>query len=132
MKILIIEDDKIMLKALSIILSKAGYKVIVASNGKEGFEQINKAKYDMILMDLMMPYYNGLEIVGKIRSDFTKNHIPIIVISIIGNEETIADAYRSGANDYIRKPIIANDLLVKIKKLFDNKGNQVLVTKKKL
>ena len=115
MNILILEDDKIMLKALSIILSKAGYKVIVASDGKEGFEQINKAKYDMILTDLMMPYCNGLEIVGKIRSDFTKNHIPIIVISIIGNEETIAEAYRSGANDYIRKPIIANDLLVKIK-----------------
>ena len=130
--ILIIEDDDIMLKAVRNILSKSGYNVITAKDGKEAFEQMDNADYDIVITDLMMPYANGLEVVSRLRNDSTKRHVSIIVVSSVGNEETITEAFRLGADDYLKKPIMAGELLLRIKKLLDGKANNnKLVTKKK-
>lgn len=131
-RILIIEDDDIMLKAVKNILTKAGYEVLTAKDGKEAFEQLDNAIYDIVVTDLMMPYANGLEVVSRIRSDSAKRHVSIIVVSSVGNEETITEAFRLGADDYLKKPIMAGELLIRIRKLVDNKMHNVrLVTKKK-
>jgi len=129
--ILIIEDDAIMLNAIRHILTKSGYEVITAKNGKEAIEKIDTTQYDVVITDIMMPYNNGLELVSKLRSDINKQHIIIIVISYIGNDETIMEAIRLGADDYLRKPIIASELLIRIKNLLNRPNNQKLVTKKK-
>lgn len=130
--ILIIEDDDIMLKAIKNILGKAGYNVITAKDGKEAFDQMATADYDVVVTDLMMPYANGLEVVSRLRGDATKRHVSIIVVSSVGNEETITEAFRLGADDYLKKPIMAGELLIRIKKLLDNRANHSkLVTKKK-
>ena len=130
--ILIIEDDDIMLKAVRNILSKSGYNVITAKDGKEAFDQMDNAEYDIVVTDLMMPYANGLEVVSRLRNDSTKRHVSIIVVSSVGNEETITEAFRLGADDYLKKPIMAGELLLRIKKLLDGKANNnKLVTKKK-
>lgn len=131
-RVLIIEDDDIMLKAVKNILTKAGYEVLTAKDGKEAFEQLEHASYDIVLTDLMMPYANGLEVVSRIRGDATKRHVSIIVVSSVGNEETITEAFRLGADDYLKKPIMAGELLIRIRKLVDNRShNARLVTKKK-
>ena len=130
--ILIIEDDDIMLKAIKNILGKAGYNVITAKDGKEAFDQMDNGVYDIVVTDLMMPYANGLEVVSRLRGDTSKRHVSIIVVSSVGNEETITEAFRLGADDYLKKPIMAGELLIRIKKLLDNRGNHSkLVTKKK-
>ncbi len=130
--ILIIEDDDIMLKAIKNILGKAGYNVITAKDGKEAFDQMENGEYDVVVTDLMMPYANGLEVVSRIRADSSKRHVSIIVVSSVGNEETITEAFRLGADDYLKKPIMAGELLIRIKKLLDNRSNHSkLVTKKK-
>ena len=130
--ILIIEDDDIMLKAIRNILTKAGYNVITAKDGKEAFEKMDNCEYEIVITDLMMPYANGLEVVSRLRSDSTKRHVSIIVVSSVGNEETITEAFRLGADDYLKKPIMAGELLLRIKKLLDNRtGSLMLVTKKK-
>ncbi len=130
--VLIIEDDDIMLKAIKNILGKAGYNVITAKDGKEAFDQMDNGEYDIVVTDLMMPYANGLEVVSRLRGDATKRHVSIIVVSSVGNEETITEAFRLGADDYLKKPIMAGELLIRIKKLLDNRANHSkLVTKKK-
>jgi len=131
--ILIIEDDDIMLKAIRNILTKAGYNVITAKDGKEAFDKMENCEYDIVLTDLMMPYANGLEVVSRLRSDSTKRHVSIIVVSSVGNEETITEAFRLGADDYLKKPIMAGELLIRLRKLIDNRStnNLKLVTKKK-
>ena len=130
--ILIIEDDDIMLKAIRNILTKAGYNVITAKDGKEAFEKMDNCEYEIVITDLMMPYANGLEVVSRLRSDSTKRHVSIIVVSSVGNEEPITEAFRLGADDYLKKPIMAGELLLRIKKLLDNRtGSLKLVTKKK-
>jgi DNA-binding response OmpR family regulator len=130
--ILIIEDDDIMLKAIKNILGKSGYNVITAKDGKEAFHQMETGEYDVVITDLMMPYANGLEVVSRLRGDSSKRHVSIIVVSSVGNEETITEAFRLGADDYLKKPIMAGELLLRIKKLLDNRANHSkLVTKKK-
>ena len=130
--ILVIEDDDIMLKAIRNILSKDGYNVITAKDGKEAFEKLEQSEYDVVVTDLMMPYANGLEVVSRLRSDETKRSVGIIVISSVGNEETITEAFRLGADDYLKKPIMAGELLIRIRKLLANKNSKSqLITKKK-
>ena len=129
--ILIIEDNVIMLTVMCKILSKSGYKVITAKNGKEAFEKINTEEFDLVITDLMMPYSNGLEIVSKLRSDNTKIHVGIIVVSYIGNKETITESFMMGADSYLKKPIITSELLSTIKNILDKSSNQKLIIKKK-
>ena len=129
--ILIIEDDAIMLLAIRSILAKSGYNLVTAKDGKEAFEELEKGKYDVVVTDLMMPYANGLEVVSTIRNDISKRHVGIIVCSSVGNEETITEAFRLGADDYLKKPIKTDELLSRIKKLLERRmENPKLVTKK--
>ena len=119
--ILVVEDDEIMLKAIKNILSKDGYNVILAKNGKEAFDKLENADYDLVLSDLMMPYANGLEVISRLKNDPTKKHVSIIIVSSVGNEETITEAFRLGADDYLKKPIMAGELLIRIRKLLSNR-----------
>ena len=80
----------------------------------------------------MMPYANGLEVVSKLRNDEAKRHVGIMVVSSVGNEETITEAFRLGADEYIKKPIMADELLTRIRKLLANKNSKTqFITKKK-
>ncbi len=130
--ILVIEDDDIMLKAIRNILRKDGHDVITAKDGKEAFEKLDNEDYDIVITDLMMPYANGLEVVSRLRSNDSKRHVGIIVCSSVGNEETITEAFRLGADDYLKKPIMAGELMIRIRKLLANRNSDTkLVTKKK-
>lgn len=134
-KILHVEDDVIMLKAISRILEKNGYQVVSAKDGKQAFDILDTQKdFDIIITDIMLPYSNGLEIVAKTKSDSELRDIPIIIVSSVGNEETIREALRLGAEDFIKKPVMSSELLIKIKRLIDRKINvlnKVFVTKRK-
>jgi len=130
--ILVVEDDDIMLKAIRNILNKDGFNVVTAKDGKEAFEMLDTAEYDIVITDLMLPYANGLEVVSRLRTDQSKRNVGIIVVSSVGNEETITEAFRLGADDYLKKPIMAGELLLRIRKLLANKNsNTQFITKKK-
>jgi len=120
--ILVIEDDEIMLKAIKNILSKDGYNVLIAKDGKDAFENIQTKTFDLVLTDLMMPYANGLEIVSRIRQEEKNNNTGVIVVSSVGNEDTITEAFRLGADDYLKKPIMAGELLIRIRRLLNEKA----------
>ena len=81
--ILVIEDDDIMLKAIRNILNKDGFNVVTAKDGKEAFEMLETAEYDIVITDLMMPYANGLEVVSRLRNDSNKRNVGIIVVSSV-------------------------------------------------
>jgi CheY-like chemotaxis protein len=134
-KILHVEDDVIMLKAISRILEKNGYQVVSAKDGKQAFDILDIQKdFDLIITDIMLPYNNGLEIVAKIKTDSELRDIPIIIISSVGNEEIVRESFRLGAEDFIKKPVMSSELLIKIKRVIDKKisvVNKVFVTKRK-
>lgn len=128
--ILVIEDDKVMLNAISIILRKNNHNVDIAVNGKEAYEKLAGKKYDLVITDIMMPYANGVEIISRIKTDPKIRDTNVIVISSVGDEETISECYRVGAEEFYKKPIVTKELIEKITKIM-SKPIGTLVTKKK-
>ncbi len=112
-QILLAEDDAMLASLLNYRLVKGGYEVVVKSDGKEVKDWLNQSLPDIIVSDIMMPYFSGIELVDYIRNDL-KSTIPIILISSASNEENVLSAFEMGANDFISKPVNPSELLVRV------------------
>lgn len=117
MKILIADDEMIMLKIIELRLKKDGHEVIVTSNGQEAVEQIKLQDPDMIIADIMMPFTSGLEIVSLVKKENLHRKVPIIILSSMGQENVVLEAFNLGADDYITKPFSPNELSMRVKRL---------------
>lgn len=115
-KILVIEDEELMLKALDFRLKKDGYEVDTALDGRAALLLIEANTYDLIITDIMIPFVSGLEIVNKVKSN-PANKTPIIILSGVGLENVVLEAFKLGADDYMTKPFIINELSVRVRKL---------------
>jgi len=91
-KILVIEDDKFLRELLERKLQEEGFTVSSANNGEEGLEKIKEEKPELVLLDLILPGIDGFEILKKIRENPELSHIPIIVLSNLGQQEDIKRA----------------------------------------
>jgi len=116
MKILVVEDNQLILKVIETKLKKEGYEVINCENGKEAIERITDSLPDLVITDIMLPYNSGLEIVNFVKEKLQKN-IPVIVLSGLGQEKTIEEAFKLGADDYMTKPFNLSELLMRIKRV---------------
>jgi DNA-binding response OmpR family regulator len=116
MKILIAEDDKMMLKTIEFKLKKEGYEVVTCTDGRDALEKIVSENPNIIISDIMMPFFTGLDLVNKVKIEL-KLTTPIIILSNVGLEKTVLEAFELGADDFITKPFSPNELLVRIKKL---------------
>ena len=111
--ILMIEDDPVLGKVLSQALEKRGLNLKVVADGQTAVNLLDvETKPSLILLDLVLPIFNGFEILNQIRSTPGWKNIPVIVMSSKTGEEDISTAFDRGANDYLPKP-------VNFKKLFD-------------
>ncbi len=113
--ILVIDDDRFVLKMFHSILSSKGYLPITASNGFEGYNVARNTKPDLILLDIMMPRMDGFQTLQKIRTDPEISEIPIIIVTAKADTNTFLKALKLGANDFIAKPFSRGDLLRKIR-----------------
>ena len=112
-KILVIDDERSIRRALREILEFEDYEVHEAENGKDGLEKIKNNDFDLIFCDIKMPQMDGLEVLeGAILA---KNEAPIIMISGHGNIETAVESIKKGAFDFIEKPLDLNRILVTIR-----------------
>ncbi len=116
MKILICEDEEIMLTALEFRLRKQGFEVLRAEDGKLAMEAVKNEDPDLIIADVMMPHISGLEIIQHLRSAGSDK--PIIIISALEQEEIVLEAFRLGANDFITKPFKPTELILRIRRIF--------------
>jgi two-component system, OmpR family, alkaline phosphatase synthesis response regulator PhoP len=113
-KILVIEDELALLETIRIRLDAEGYDAIVADNGKDGVLKALSEKPDLILVDIMMPEMDGIEVIRILHSTGDFRHIPMIVISALGRDSDIKKAMDAGAEDYMVKPYSQKELLKKI------------------
>ncbi|MFV5689307.1 response regulator transcription factor [Flavobacterium sp. ZT3R25] len=119
-KILVIEDDILMVKILEFILRKEGYELTIAKDGIEGIEKLNSVNPDLVITDIILPFKSGLEVISFVKENF--NHIPVIVVSSMGEEEgTVLEAFNLGADDFVSKPFNPNELKIRVKRIFDRK-----------
>lgn len=114
-KILVIEDERMTAKVVEYRLQKDGYQVVLAVDGKDGFEKIASENPDLIITDIMMPYYSGLEVVSHTRLTLGKT-TPILMLSSMGLEKIVLDAFELGADDFITKPFSPQELSIRVKK----------------
>lgn len=116
-KVLVVDDEDIIRDSISAILEKDGYQVAKAKNGAEAFEKLNSTTYDLVITDIEMPVMRGIELLEKITERFPQTFV--IIITAYASVETAVGALRKGAYDYILKPIEFDDLLFRVKKLFE-------------
>lgn len=113
MKILIAEDDELMLRTLEFRLKKDGHSILMARDDREALQLIDEHVPDLVITDIMMPYSSGMEIVGFLKQKYN-NSIKVIILSGMGQENVILEAFRLGADDYITKPFSPNELSVRV------------------
>ncbi len=111
--VLLADDDQLLASLLNFRLKKGGYEVHCCSDGKEVKEFLNTQLPDIIVSDIMMPYFSGIELIDYVRNEL-KSKTPIIIISSAGNEQNVLSAFELGANDFISKPVSPTELLVRI------------------
>jgi DNA-binding response OmpR family regulator len=112
-KILVVEDEKNMLKGLQDNLEFDGYEVDIADNGQSGLEKIKSNTYDLVLLDVMLPQISGFDICKTIRKEGIQT--PIILLTARGEEIDKVRGLELGADDYITKPFSLRELMARIK-----------------
>ncbi len=118
-QILIVEDDKEISEMLASFLTQKGYEVWVALDGREATLKFAEREYDLILMDLMLPFKSGERLIGELRKSM---NTPVIVLSAKTMMETRLEVLRLGADDYILKPFDLNEVLVRMEVVLRRSG----------
>ena len=120
-KIVIADDDPIVLKFLEALLTDAGYAVTTAEDGEKALQRIRDGQPDLVILDLVMPYHDGFEITRALRQSPATRQLPIIVLSVKDRETDVLRCFELGADDYIRKPFNALELLARVRKILDRR-----------
>jgi len=112
-KILLVDDSRTSLMMHSMILNKhTNYELATASDGEEAVRKAEAESPDLILMDVVMPKKNGFETCREIRGNQKTAHIPVILVTTRGEEQCVETGFESGCNDYITKPVNAQELVL--------------------
>ena len=115
MKILIAEDEISTAKALKVILEKSKFSVDIVHNGNDAWSYIQAGPYEVIVLDIMMPGMNGLEVLSKIRANNIKT--PVLMLTAKGELEDRVAGLEAGADDYLPKPFATAELIARVKAL---------------
>ena len=118
-KILVVDDEEIIRDSISYILESEGYEVDKAENGKIAYDKIKEKHFDLVITDIEMPAMKGTELLEKIKT--LDPQTAVIIITAFGSLDTAITALRNGASDYILKPVEFDELLIKVKRLFEIK-----------
>lgn len=118
--ILIVDDDPAILRLLSTNLKARGYEICTAVDGEESLEAVQKNFIDLIILDLMMPKVDGVEVVRRVRQ---WSDVPIIILSARGDEGDKVKCLELGADDYLTKPFGIAELMARIKTAFRHRGD---------
>ncbi len=102
-RILVVDDEPHIRRVLSAVLGSRGYEVMMASDGTEGLDEFETEEIDLVILDLMMPGANGLEILSKIRTNQHRADTPVIILTAKGQDTDRDAALAGGANDFLTK-----------------------------
>ncbi|MFD1167205.1 response regulator transcription factor [Sphingobacterium daejeonense] len=115
MLVLIAEDDELILKTIELKLKKEGFEVRLTRNGQEAMELLKSENFDLLISDIMMPFASGIEILAELKN--LQKKMPVLMLSSMGQEEIILEAFDLGAADFMVKPFSPNELINRINRL---------------
>ena len=116
-KILVVEDEKDIAELISFNLEKEGFKVVKVFSGEDGIQRAGSDVPDLILLDIMLPGMNGLDVCREVRRNDKTSHIPIIMLTAKDEDTDIITGLEIGANDYVTKPFSPKVLIARIRAL---------------
>lgn len=119
MRILICEDNKLALKTISVVLEREGFKSDTADNGYDALALLKDNLYDMVIVDIHLPYHSGLELVEYLRTDLRLD-TPVLIVSAFSDPQMQRQAAELGIDGYIIKPFSPTDLVNRIKTILKN------------
>ena len=113
MRILVIEDEARIQAFLARGLEAEGYTVMAAGDGREGLDLATGARWDLVVLDLLLPGLNGLQVLRELQR--TKPELPVVILSARGDVQTKLRGFKLGATDYVAKPFSLDELLARIR-----------------
>jgi len=120
MKRILIVDDEIGARTLiGIMLDRGGFEVFKAGDASEALGMLDEATPDLIILDVMMPGMDGIDLCKTLRERDTTSDLPILILSARGDSESVMRGMDAGATDYLPKPILHHDLVAKVRRLLD-------------
>lgn len=118
-KILVIDDDPDILSLVSFNLERAGYETATASDGEQGLEMMRKEAPDLVVLDVMLPQFSGLEVLKTLKFDSALKRIPVVLLTARGEELDRVLGLELGADDYVPKPFSVRELLLRIQRILE-------------
>ena len=120
-KILIVEDERQIARFLQIDLEKEGFQTAIEKNGKRAYERIIQEKYDLVLLDVMLPEMDGMEVCRRVRE---LSDIPIIMLTARDEIKDKVEGLNLGADDYVTKPFSADEVLARIRRILKRRNEE--------
>jgi DNA-binding response OmpR family regulator len=120
--ILVVDDEIGALTLIGIMLERGGFGVLKAKDAKSALAVLDQNTPDMIILDVMMPGMDGIELCRVIRDRQDTTTTPILILSARGDAESIMRGIEAGANDYLPKPILHHDLVAKVRSMLGQNG----------
>lgn len=117
-RVLIVDDDPDIQRLVSYNLGQAGFEVATAENGRKALETVRKQPPDLIILDLMLPDIDGMEVCRTLRQRETSRRIPIVMLTARGEEIDRVIGFELGADDYVMKPFSPRELVLRVKSIF--------------
>ena len=119
-KILVVDDERHIVRLVQVNLEKVGYQVLTAYDGVEALEQVAKEKPDMVILDVMMPRMDGFEVLKKLQADAKTRDIPVIMLTAKAQDADIFRGWSSGVSSYLTKPFNPRELLTFVERIFQS------------
>ena len=121
-KILVCDDERHIVRLIQVNLERAGYIVVTAFDGKEGLEKVKSEKPDCCVLDVMMPYMDGFEVLKNLRREPETESLPVIMLTAKAQDKDVFDGYHYGADMYLTKPFNPMELVTFVKRITDGGG----------
>ncbi len=114
-KILVVDDERSIIEAVEYNLKKAGFRVLIAFDGESALDRCRKELPELVILDLMLPKMDGLEVCRNLRQDVKTRRIPVLILSVKGDETDKVVGLELGADDYLTKPFSPRELVARVK-----------------
>jgi len=119
-KILVVDDEKHIVRLVQANLDRAGYTVVTANDGKEALQKVADENPDLVVLDVMMPYMDGFEVLQNLRRNPSTRDIPVIMLTAKAQDADVFKGWQSGVDCYLTKPFNPMELLSFVKRIFDS------------
>lgn len=119
-KILAVDDERHIVRLVEVNLQRAGYEVVTAFDGREALEKVKSENPDLVVLDVMMPYMDGFEVLKQLKADPATAEIPVIMLTAKAQDADVFRGWQSGVDCYLTKPFNPMELLTFVRRIFDS------------